>query len=428
MRVLLTTFAVRSHIYSLVPIAWALRAAGHDVCVATHPEGEEHVVSAGLPFAGVGEPIPSVGEQDTGGDVESGAAQDGGGTFGWADWPELLDLAETDPTTLTYDYLLGVFAAYTPMVFRYYTDGMVDGLVEFARRWKPDLVLWDTMSFAGPVAAAACGAAHARVLFGLDILGHARGAFLRAAARRPASACDDPLREWLDGVLRRHGRTFSEEVVVGQWTVDPVVSSLSLGTASPRIGMRYVPYNGPSVVPAWLAELDPEVPRVCVTMGISHREIWGADRVPVARLLDGIADLGVEVVATLSGGQRDGVDTERVRVVDFAPLDALLPLCSAVVSHGGAGSFQTALVHGVPQVLVPDMLWDTGLKASRLEQLGAGLRVREVPATSALVERALTDRRLRDRAARLRREALGMPAPREVVPVLERLTARHGVR
>ena len=66
MRVLLTTFAVRSHIYSLVPIAWALRAVGHDVCVATHPEGEEHVVSAGLPFAGVGEPIPSVGEQDTG--------------------------------------------------------------------------------------------------------------------------------------------------------------------------------------------------------------------------------------------------------------------------------------------------------------------------------------------------------------------------
>ncbi|MEU7176098.1 hypothetical protein ABZ949_31950 [Micromonospora tulbaghiae] len=62
----------------------------------------------------------------------------------------------------------------------------------------------------------------------------------------PASACDDPLREWLGGVLRRHSRTFSAEVMVGHWTMDPVMSSLSLGTASPRIGMRYVQYKGPS--------------------------------------------------------------------------------------------------------------------------------------------------------------------------------------
>lgn len=31
MRVLFTTFAARSHLYAQVPLAWALRSAGHDV-------------------------------------------------------------------------------------------------------------------------------------------------------------------------------------------------------------------------------------------------------------------------------------------------------------------------------------------------------------------------------------------------------------
>ncbi|MFF2750047.1 hypothetical protein ACFVVA_31480 [Kitasatospora sp. NPDC058048] len=49
-------------------------------------------------------------------------------------------------------------------------DRMIDDLVAFARDWRPDLAVWDTMTFAGPVAARACGAAHARLMFGLDLV------------------------------------------------------------------------------------------------------------------------------------------------------------------------------------------------------------------------------------------------------------------
>ncbi|MGW5942632.1 glycosyltransferase [Streptomyces celluloflavus] len=49
---------------------------------------------------------------------------------------------------------------------------------------------------------------------------------------------------------------------------------------------------------------------------------------------------------------------ESVRVVDFIPLDALLPSCSATVHPGSFGTAQNALVHNAPQVVVPNDLWD----------------------------------------------------------------------
>ena len=38
MRVLVTTAAEKPHFLGLVPLAWALRSAGHEVVVASQPE------------------------------------------------------------------------------------------------------------------------------------------------------------------------------------------------------------------------------------------------------------------------------------------------------------------------------------------------------------------------------------------------------
>jgi L-2-deoxyfucosyltransferase len=166
-------------------------------------------------------------------------------------------------------------------------------------------------------------------------------------------------------------------------------------------------------------------------LGVSHREVLGGDRVRVGEVLEGLAGLDVEVVATLDASQVGGVRVpENVRLVDFVPLDVLLPSCSAVVHHGGAGTFQTALWHGVPQVIVPDMRWDTAAKADRLVGCGAGLRVDDVDGLSAvgvrgLVERVLDEPVFAQRAAGLRREMMAMPSPAAVVRVLERLTEQH---
>jgi UDP:flavonoid glycosyltransferase YjiC (YdhE family) len=64
-----------------------------------------------------------------------------------------------------------------------------------------------------------------------------------------------------------------------------------------------------------------------------------------------------------------------------------------------------------------------------LQDAGAGLYCDSARLTPELLRdmivRVLGDRSFATAAARIRRELLGTPAPREIVPVLERLTAAY---
>ncbi|MFF4159682.1 activator-dependent family glycosyltransferase [Streptomyces sp. NPDC001678] len=427
MRVLFTTFAAKSHMHAQVPLAWALQAAGHEVRVASQPDLAEDITRTGLTAVEVGEPLlleeqmQKVSE-GLGDDAEIMESQAEAG----------MDMTETRPEMLTWDHVLGVFTSMTAMAFQNSCpERMIDDTVAFARAWRPDLVVWDTMSFAGPVAARVTGAAHARLLFGLDLMGRMRETFLELLAKRPPELRDDPLREWLTWTLARYGCDFAEEVAVGQWTVDPVPGPMRFPVDLTYVPVRYVPYNGQAVVPRWLHE-PPGRRRVCLTLGVAHREVLSADRASIGELLEAVADLDVEVVATLNAKQLAGLGRlpGNVRAVDFVPLNALLPSCSAVIHHGGSGTFQTALIHGVPQLIVPDMVWDTIHKAKQLERFGAGLYVHDVDHYTAQDLRAQLVRLLDEpsfarNCARLRTEMVGTPSPAGIVPVLEQLTAEH---
>ncbi|MFG2760521.1 activator-dependent family glycosyltransferase [Streptomyces wuyuanensis] len=432
MRVLFTTFAARSHLYAQVPLAWALRSAGHDVRIASQPDLADDITRTGLTAVPLGEPLnqaedAAVDERAL--DPEYAANPH---AVDMSTWTEILDIAETSADRLTPDYVQGVFAAWGPLILRYLSWEMTDELVRYARAWRPDLVVWDPLTYAGPIAALASGAAHARMLFALDLIGGMRRHHLAALRERPAALRDDPMSEWMGWTLAEYGLPFDEEAVTGHWTIDPVPDSLALPVDGVRVPVRFVPYNGPSVLPAWVHR-PPKRPRVCVTLGVSDQEVFGRDRVPVAEIISAAAELDVEVVATLNAAQVASLGNRlpgNVRVVDFVPLDALLPSCAAVISHGGSGSFHTALAHGVPQIIVPNRLWDTVLKAQRLEEAGAGLRVSDANRVSAvelrtLLARVLDEPSFAERAARLRGEMLATPAPGDIVPTLERLTALH---
>lgn len=419
MRVLFTTFAAKSHLNIQVPLAWSLRAAGHDVRVASQPDLVDYIRQSGLPSVPVGAPL-ALSEQMTS-DPDD------------IDFARLADLTGRLPQRRTYDYLHTALTVSTAVYQALSSDATTADLVELALAWRPDLVIWDTMTFAGAVAAIASGAAHARLLFGLDLVGHARQTYRGHLDERPERIPADPLRRWLGALLDRHNASFDERAVLGQWTIDPVPASIALPTDQPRVAVRYVPYNGPATVPAWLAR-PPERPRVCLTLGQTGRDVLGGDRTDIGQMLAAVADLDVEVVATLDRSQLGGLTAvpNNVRAVDFVPLDALLPTCAAVVNHGGSGSVQTALVHGVPQVVVPDMMWDTEYKAELLQRTGAGLLVRDAEFTpqtlGAAVRRVVTEPSFAAAAATLRHEVLGTPAPSDIVPVLERLTEHHRAR
>jgi UDP:flavonoid glycosyltransferase YjiC (YdhE family) len=62
----------------------------------------------------------------------------------------------------------------------------------------------------------------------------------------------------------------------------------------------------------------------------------------------------------------------RVRHCVFAPFRQLLPLCGAVVHHGGVGTTAAALEAGCPQLVLP-LAWDQPDNAARVAGLGVGL-------------------------------------------------------
>jgi UDP:flavonoid glycosyltransferase YjiC (YdhE family) len=60
-----------------------------------------------------------------------------------------------------------------------------------------------------------------------------------------------------------------------------------------------------------------------------------------------------------------------IRHCEFAPFRQLLPLCGAVVHHGGVGTTAAALEAACPQVVLP-MAWDQPDNAARIERLRVG--------------------------------------------------------
>lgn len=421
MRILITSFAMDAHFNGAVPLAWALRGAGHEVRVASQPALTDSIVRAGLTAVPVGDDHK----------MEQVARHAGAGMYAHHSHPDFL---EHRPEQLDPDFLI---ASNSLLTATYYAqvnnDSMVDELVAYAQYWKPDLVIWELFTFAGAVAARASGAASARILSFPDTFYGVRVELLRHLAGSPDERRDDSLAEWLSLVLERHGCRFDEEVVTGSWTIDQMPPGVRLELGLPTVPMRYVPYNGPTpaVVPDWLRS-DPAKPRVCFTLGETIRRTAFPNAVRVADLFAAIDDLDIEAVALLSEQELgDAKVPGNTRVVDRVPLHALMPSCAAIVHHGGAGTWSTAAAYGVPQVAM-GWMWDAIYRAQRLEAHGAGrfLPSFELSPTRLREElvRILDEPSFAECAGALSQTMASAPSPVEVVPELERRTAEHRAR
>lgn len=389
MRVLFTGWAWPSHVYPMVPLAWACRAAGHEVRVAAPPGLESVIVRAGLTPARVGRDV------DVTGVVRSFAreAAPGNGS-GPAPRP-----AGGKPS------------AETPRALRMFVDlaeSMVDDLVAFARDWRADLIVYDPTAWAGPLAAAAVGVPSVRQLYGVDLLFPARAAMSRAL---------EPIRDRL-GV--------GEVDPLGSLTVDPCPAGLQKDMPGVRRRMRYLPYNGAHDVSPAASPERPDRPVICVTWGttmsrLGHRFFLAGH---VARALAGV---DAEVVLAVTPAQRAtlGPLPPNVRVVESAPLHLLLPGADLVVHHGGAGSMLTGLVNGLPQLALPRLPDHIG-HARRLAATGAGLALDPVDGFEAAeIRRAVEDMLAspgHERSARrLSEEMAAHSTPAALVADLERL-------
>lgn len=414
MRVLCVVLAHKSHLFCTVPISWALSAAGHEVRVASQPDITEAINQAGLSAVPVGGPLNLM--------TENAHSQEAGYGTGF-------NMAETRPEKLTWDYLKGAFSAYSNVSDHIAGQEMVDDLIRFARQWKPDLVIWDAMTYAGAIAARACGSAHVRTLFGLDHWARMRELFLGLMNQQPPGSRADPFRDWLTHRLDRYGCDFDEEIVLGQRTIEPVLPPWTLFPVSiDYLPVRFIPYNGPCTVPEWVYE-PPRRPRVIFTLGQSLLHVRH-DRFPILDMLKSVAALDVEVVATLGAEHFSSLSDipGNVRLVEFVPLNEILPSCSAIIHHGGTGTIANALAHGVPQLVIPGWLWDERGAARHLVDRGVGLMVdpAEFSATAGPPEvaRLLGEPSFKQNCTEVQRQLSAMPTPLAAVRELEELATR----
>ncbi len=73
----------------------------------------------------------------------------------------------------------------------------------------------------------------------------------------------------------------------------------------------------------------------------------------------------------------------------FAPFRQLLPLCAALVHHGGIGTTAAALTAACPQLILP-LAWDQPDNAARIEKLGVGIALGSRQRGRAAMARALS--------------------------------------
>jgi glycosyltransferase (activator-dependent family) len=426
MRILFTINPGTATFTCVVPLAWALRTAGHDVRVASQPLFADEITQAGLTAVGVGRDLGVSRLVDAQGESDEEREEVRRGL----PWP--YNVVE-EPDNTDWHGLL-VAWHHTVQHAKFEVFAMASSLVEFARHWQPDLVLWEPFTPVGAIAAKACGAAHARLLHGVDVFALARRHFLRLEAQQAPEDRGDPLAEWLGGYARKYGAEFTEDMTTGQFTIDQLPPGLQVDADDVHyVRTQYVPYGGAAVVPKWL-HTTPERPRIALTLGTTATEHFGGYAVSVRDILEALSDLDIEVVGTIAQSEQEklGRIPDNARLVPYVPLHALAPTCSASIHHAGFGTLSTFARYGVPHLVLP-YHFDEPILGRKLAEQGAGLVIDPVDTNGDTtgdtvregVLRLLNDPTFRKQAGRLRDEVHATDTPNELVGRIEELTTKY---
>ncbi len=386
MRILCTYAGGSGHADPLVPVADAVRAAGHDVAFF--------------------------------GRRSAAAALDANGFTLFPDTDDRA-LAAGDDAPITPLLELDMEREYRDL--RGFADRIararMAGTLELADHWRPDLLVCDEADYGSMLGAERLRLPHATVLT------NASGSFLRAVdIAEPLDAIRVELGLPPDPRLTMPAR----DLVIAPFP--PSFRDPAFPLPGNAISIRPDPGRSlPGSAPDWLSHL-PDAPTVYFTLGTIFNQESGD---LFDRVLAGLRDLPFTVIVTVGRSidpDRFGPQPDNVHVERYVPQTVLLPHCDLVVNHGGSGSVIGALAHGLPLVVLP-MGADQLPNAQRCVQLGVGVTldaVRVTPrsirdTTSAL----LRDAHAREAAERIRDEIASLPGPEAAVPMLERLAGRN---
>jgi UDP:flavonoid glycosyltransferase YjiC (YdhE family) len=374
MKVLVVSVPGSGHVNPLLPLVEALLAQGDRVVVATGADPGGVVARSGAEFRPAGH-----GEMDWFETLKSrvrGFPGDG--------------LA---PERINHYFIPRLFAEIA-------AADMIDDVLACGRELGPDLVLFETYAFAGPLAAE---------LLGVRGVHHLISAMLAPDVLELANDALSPL--W---------RSFGREAP----GYGGVYRGITIEVTPPSLEREQLPSGERLALrPAPLPTREPassNPPVVYVTLGT----FFGRNADVFRTVLAGLAEDGLEVVVTV-GADSDPAAVAPVpanaRVERFIPQADLLPRCSAVIHHGGSGTMFGSLAHGVPQVVIPQGA-DNFINGELLARAGAGTVLGPGELTPERVQGALrsilSDPSYIHAARSLAAEMATMPSPDDVARTL----------
>ncbi|MDQ2783724.1 MAG: glycosyltransferase [Chloroflexota bacterium] len=386
MRFLFTTFRGSGHLGPLLPIADAVRAAGHDVVFACAASFVPTVERAGFPALAAGFDLRG------------------------RPLPELFPGARARP--LVSQRLPEIFV---PI----FAGAMTPDLLSIGHEWRPDVIVRDAMEYGGCLAAEVLGIPHAVV----------------------RSSTPPSLYSWRRTVAEPLARLR----IVNGLPPDPDVAMpfryLYLAPEPPGFALpgdedaptirrhraQAADRAGDDGLPGWVADL-PDRPTVYATLGtVVSREPSGQALFPT--ILAALRDEPINLVITVgrtNDPEQFGPQPASVHIARYIPQSLLLPHCDLLVSQGGFSTVTGALAAGLPMVTIP-LMGDQPDNAARCAALGVGRTIgpeeRTAEAIRGAMRGVLGDPTYRRNAERVREAMATLPGPEYAAELLERLAA-----
>ncbi len=365
MRLLFASTRGAGHIGPLIPFAQACRRAGHDVLVVAPRSSWQHVARAKLPFAGVDDPAD-----------ESLAPL----------WERVRAAGPGEQDRIVVNEIFaGEFAR-----------AALPGMRAVIARWRPDIVVRETLEFASLVAAGEFDVPEAHVSCFLAVMNGDDWGLSESLARLGAR----PVRD--DGPYL---------------TLAP--RALEHPSTPPAPGTRRfrVAPTPAQPLPDWWSGSD--APLVYVSFG-SAAAGNGFFPAIYRGAADALADEPMRVLMTL-GTEVDPLDLgpvpENVHVERWVPQGAVMPHAAAMVGHGGSGSTLMAMAAGLPLAVVP-LFADQPINAARVAELGAGVALDGVDSLATAVRSLLEVPSYRVAAEGVASEIATHPPIEDVVSLL----------
>jgi len=398
MRVLLTSRPLWSHLMPMVvPVAWALQAAGHEVAVATGTTLGGELRRAGLRHLAMPRMLAAsqMGTDPT-------YARRVGLSLDGVPLPEL---ARMERGAMFGRLFAGVTAARA-------AEDMA------ASEFQPDLVVRECTELGGYLLAEQLGLPCVT----LDIAPLVQ-------ARHPG------MLPWLNDSHAAIGLPSVEHasaVTGAMWVSWLPESWYPEDLRSPAHAYYRTPGEPGEVLDQAIVELPADRPFVLGTLG-SNTWVTPREKLPLRHIVEALGSLHCTAVVALgreyaAPADWPGPRPDNVHLVSFAQQRLLLSSCDLFLTHAGFNAVRESLTAGVPMVALP-MHAEQPANAQRLFELGVGLAVRPEKANAATLASAcqwvLDDPAVRRAARGFQRQILGLPGIDELVADLTSLAGQH---